>query len=86
MVRQKVTISLDPRLVTKIDEDRGLIPRSAYIEKLLKETTENKSPQNPSNPILAIPGQPSPVHANPTHPIPPHSPRHSAPNEEERYK
>jgi len=38
MARKTVTISLEPKLVKKIDEDRGLIPRSRYIEKLLKES------------------------------------------------
>ena len=38
MTKKKVTITLEHNLLTKIDKDRGLIPRSAYIEKLLKES------------------------------------------------
>jgi len=33
-------VSLDENLVEKIDEERGLIPRSTYIEKLLREVLE----------------------------------------------
>ena len=30
-----VTLSLDNILVSKIDSQRGMIPRSAYVEKIL---------------------------------------------------
>jgi len=39
-MKRKIGISLDPEIVEKIDEERGLIPRSRYIEKLLRERLE----------------------------------------------
>jgi len=42
MAKKKVTITLEHKLITKIDKDRGLIPRSPYIEKLLKEAIGDK--------------------------------------------
>jgi len=68
MVRQKVTIALDPKLVQKIDDDRGLIPRSRYIEKLLKESLANMQ----NNPPKGT-DHPRPIQAKPPHPFPNHS-------------
>ena len=34
-LRQKVTISLNPEMVRDIDEMRGLISRSAFVDMLL---------------------------------------------------
>jgi len=70
MAKQKVTITLERNLVEKIDEDRGLIPRSAYIEKLLRETMKNKSPQNPPIPLQSSPDPPRPDHTRPYPPKP----------------
>jgi len=39
-MKRKIGISLEPEIVEKIDRERGLIPRSRYIEKLLKEGLE----------------------------------------------
>ena len=36
-MKKKIAISLDKNLLEKIDKKRGLISRSAYINKLLKE-------------------------------------------------
>jgi len=37
MLKKKISITLDSELVTKIDKKRGLIPRSVYIDFLLKK-------------------------------------------------
>lgn len=34
-MRAKITISMDENLIAKIDEERGLIPRSRFVEQLL---------------------------------------------------
>lgn len=38
--KQVVNLSLSPDVVRAVDEDRGLVPRSAYIEHILKEALE----------------------------------------------
>ncbi len=38
-----VTLSLDNILVSKIDSQRGMIPRSAYVEKILIKTIGGSS-------------------------------------------
>ncbi len=39
-MRQQVTISLDRDLLDKLDEKRGLINRSVYIEDLIRKELE----------------------------------------------
>ena len=36
-VRKPITVSLDPELVEEIDQARGLVPRSRWVEKLIGE-------------------------------------------------
>lgn len=36
--RIPITVSLDRELVEEIDEKRGLIPRSRFVEELLRNT------------------------------------------------
>jgi len=38
-----VTLSLDNILVSKIDSQRGMIPRSTYVEKILIKTIGGSS-------------------------------------------
>ena len=35
-MKKKFTITIDPKVIEQIDEQRGLIPRSPYIEDCLK--------------------------------------------------
>jgi hypothetical protein len=37
MVKQTVGLSLDKVTIQKLDQTRGLIPRSAFVEKVLCE-------------------------------------------------
>jgi len=39
MSKENISITINKKLLEKIDKDRGLIPRSTYIEKILKEKT-----------------------------------------------
>jgi metal-responsive CopG/Arc/MetJ family transcriptional regulator len=34
----KITISMPDEVYNKLEEDRGLIPRSTYIQKIIKES------------------------------------------------
>lgn len=43
MVKLVTSLSLTKELVKTIDKERGLIPRSSYIEFLLIEILNNKS-------------------------------------------
>jgi hypothetical protein len=40
---KQVTLSLDPAILTKIDEERGLIPRSRYIAFIIESWFARKS-------------------------------------------
>jgi len=37
MTKERITISIDPALLERIDRERGLVPRSTYIESILAE-------------------------------------------------
>jgi len=39
MSKENISITISKELLEKIDKKRGLIPRSTYIEKILKEKT-----------------------------------------------
>ena len=36
-MKEKISITLDDKLLKKIDKERGLIPRSVYINYLIKK-------------------------------------------------
>jgi hypothetical protein len=40
---KQVTLSLDPAILAKIDEERGLIPRSRYIAFIIENWFTRKS-------------------------------------------
>lgn len=42
MVQSKITLSIDTALQKKIDEKRGLIPRSAFVSKIIRERLEDE--------------------------------------------
>ena len=41
-MKEKTTVSLDRQLRKRIDDLRGDVPRSTYIEKLLRKAMEGK--------------------------------------------
>jgi len=41
--KQRVVVYFDKEFVKKIDEMRGLIPRSHFVEKLLKDLLNDES-------------------------------------------
>jgi len=41
MAKRIVSISLDSVLLTNLDDTRGLISRSKYVEKIIEEKLEN---------------------------------------------
>jgi len=43
MTRLSIGISLESELVTKIDELRGMIPRSRFIEDVIMKRLEKKN-------------------------------------------
>ena len=36
-MKKRFSVTIDEELVEKIDKERGLVPRSAYIEKILRD-------------------------------------------------
>ena len=36
-MKKKISITIDEKLLEKIDKEREMIPRSPYIEKLMRE-------------------------------------------------
>jgi len=44
--RPIIGLSIDKRLIERIDSERGLIPRSRYVEELIKAGFENGTPAN----------------------------------------
>jgi metal-responsive CopG/Arc/MetJ family transcriptional regulator len=42
MPRSTIAISLEEELIAKLDRERGLVPRSRFIEKMLADAYANK--------------------------------------------
>jgi len=42
MTKKKVDITLDIEIIDKIDKDRGDVPRSTYINSILKRILKTK--------------------------------------------
>ncbi len=40
-MKRNLGVTLEDGIVRKLDDERGLIPRSTYLEKLLKERYQN---------------------------------------------
>lgn len=40
-MKKRFSVTIDEKLVEKIDKERGLVPRSAYIEKMLRDVIES---------------------------------------------
>jgi metal-responsive CopG/Arc/MetJ family transcriptional regulator len=40
IMKQKVSLTLDEEIIKEIDKKRGLIPRSTFVEQLLKKVLE----------------------------------------------
>ena len=43
VIRKIVGISLDNKILDSLDRERGLIPRSRYIEKLIVDSMEREA-------------------------------------------
>jgi len=41
--KERITITIDPDLLKKLDEARGRVPRSAYIEDLIREALKQQA-------------------------------------------
>lgn len=44
--RPIIGLSIDAQLIARIDGERGLVPRSRYVEELIKAGFENGAPAN----------------------------------------
>lgn len=40
--KKRISITIDPDLLKKLDEARGRVPRSAYIEDLIREALKQE--------------------------------------------
>ena len=43
-MKQKITMTIDEQIIKRIDLERGLIPRSAFIEELIKKRGNESKP------------------------------------------
>jgi hypothetical protein len=65
---KQVTLSLDPAILAKIDEERGLIPRSRYIAFILESWFTQKSREEGAE----APEEAPPREAEPPQEVEPH--------------
>jgi len=42
VTKLRVSMTIDDRLVSKIDAERGLIPRSAFVQRILERTMSER--------------------------------------------